>query len=525
MGVLLKNMQTPKTALLVRPRPILDESLSSWRQRVAWANCYRLYPVSDERTRRADPDIGENDDEVNFIAHLHQSTKEILKNMTLKGLEGCLTTRLKSRSHPAWWLSAGYGLQDQGYGSMFCPLCLGADEVPYFRLNWRLGFIADCKVHRIRLLDHCKVCHRPPWPAGCGSRGRVHRGFTTFRFCWHCGEDYSGAKTEVSQSDFDFETWLSRDSISFGSQLTVAFQAYVALRTVCRLFLRGSGRRAISNSKWNEVVLQLSPETNAQHFERLSVSDRSILLMTANKILRNWPTSFISFTKETGITKRHFDGMHETLPDWFTKVIESDVAIKKTTVTEAILVSKVEELTDALGRKPTKTELRKALNWQGERGMEKVFPKRLVATGVEWQHFVSAIEQLDLDVLNSRERRALLSNLTVILVCLIENIDVYKINATTKQEWVDHLLKAPIHQITHCDSFCNLIESLRPRLEELLRPKVIWLMQSRVNRRDTTERLRSLMSTLPKELVRDVNVFKKCIKLKIISDFVAIALS
>lgn len=506
-------MQTPSTPLLSRPKQIAGESLSSWRQRVAWANCYRLYPVSDERTRRADPDFGENEAELNFVAHLHQSSKATVKCMTLKALEGRLASPLKARSHPAWWLSAGYGLRDREHGSMFCPQCLGTDTVPYFRLNWRLGFITDCQVHRIRLLDHCNSCQRPPWPAGCGSRGQVHRGFTSFRFCWRCGNDYSEAKSEVSEGYIGFDSWLCKESFALGNQITDAFEAYVALRTVCRLFLRGSGRRAISNSesKWSEVLQRLSPETNAQHLERLSVDDRSILLMAANKILENWPTSFISFTKEAGISKRHFDGMHETLPDWFSKVVESDVAIKKTTVTETILVDKVEELTDALGRKPTKTELRKALNWQGERGMEKVFPKRLVATGEEWQHFVSAIEQLDLYVLNSRERRALLSNLTVILICLIENIDVYKINASTKQEWVERLLSARIHQTPHNDSFRNLIETLRPRLEELLKPKVVWLMESKFNRRSTSELLRLLMTNFPLELLRDVRVFSNMV--------------
>jgi hypothetical protein len=197
------------------------------------------------------------------------------------------------------------------------------------------------------------------------------------------------------------------------------------------------------------------------------------------------------------------------LPDWFSKVVDTEVAIKKTTVTEEVLISKVEELTNELGRKPSKTELRKALNWQGERGMEMVYPKRLKATKEECQYFVSAIEQLDLDVLNSRERRALLSNLTVLLVCLIENIDVYKINDSTKQEWVERLISAPIQVDAYEGTLYNLVESLRPKLEELLKPKVAWLMQTSVSRRHVSLRLRLLMTGLSDELVRDARVFKQ----------------
>jgi predicted nuclease of predicted toxin-antitoxin system len=44
-----------------------------------------------------------------------------------------------------------------------------------------------------------------------------------------------------------------------------------------------------------------------------------------------------------------------------------------------------------------------------------------------------------------------------------------------------------------------------------LMPKVVWLMVSNVNRRSTSELLRSLMTNLPIELVRDVRVFSNLI--------------
>lgn len=506
-------MQNSVTALLIRPKPVLGESLSSWRQRLAWVNFYKLFPVSDERTRRADPDLGANDDELNYVEQLHMTSHEVVKSMTFRGMDGHLFNGLKSRSHPSWWLSAGYGLRDRENGSMFCPQCLAEDKIPFFRLEWRFGFMTECRFHRARFLDHCPNCRQPPWPAGCGIPSRIHKDFTSLRNCWHCGSDLAQFRGEVLNHCSAVESWATKKSVLIGNEHTSAYEAFVVLRTICRLFLRGFGRRAISKSGtyWSEVVQQLSPDTASQHLERVSVDNRAILLSAASKILENWPTSFIVFAHETGISKWHFDGMHEILPEWFSKVVDADVAIKKTTVTEAVLVSKVEELTQELGRKPSKTELRKALNWQGERGMEKVYPKRLNATEEEWQEFVLAIKQLKMDVLNSRERRALLSNLTVLLVCLIESIDVYKINISTKQKWVERLLNAPLHQSRFSDSFCNLIESLRPRLDELLKPKVVWLMDSNVTRRSTSELLRSLMTNLPAELVWDVRVFSNMV--------------
>ena len=514
-------MRTLRTALLIRPKHIQAESLSSWRQRVAWANCYRLFPIADERTRRADPDLGANDEELDFVAQLHQTTLDVVTGMTLRRFEGSMTSPLRTRSHPAWWLSAGYGLHDREHGSMYCPHCLAEDSIPHFRLNWRLGFITDCSVHKVRMLDRCHMCRHAPWPAGCGSKGSVHRGFTALRYCWYCGADFGEALVIKPASYLDIESWLGKNTIFLGDEQVKSSDAFIALRTICRLFLRKYGRRAISKSGtyWSEVVQQLSPDTASQHLERVSVDDRAILLSAASKILGNWPASFLAFAHETGISKWHFDGMHEILPDWFSKVVDADIAIKKTTVTEAVLVSKVAELTDEFGRKPSKTELRKALNWQGERGMEKIYPKRFNATEDEWQKFVLAIGQIDMSALSSREQRALLSNFTVLLVCLLENLDVYKINISTKQEWVERLLRAPIHPSPNSESFRNLIEAIRPSLEDLLMPSVVRLMQSKINRRATCVQLRSLMDTMPDELVRDVRVFKRFVANYLTSNF------
>lgn len=40
----------------------------------------------------------------------------------------------------------------------YCPQCLGDDEVPYFRLQWRLAFTLICDRHLVKLAAHCHAC-------------------------------------------------------------------------------------------------------------------------------------------------------------------------------------------------------------------------------------------------------------------------------------------------------------------------------------------------------------------------------
>lgn len=102
-------MTRTNSGFLIRPKPYIDESLSSWRQRSGWMNGYRLYPTPDERTRRVDSDIGLQTEVMTWLANGHLLSVDGLSRTTLNGYVGRVVGKLDSRDQPRWWLRARYG--------------------------------------------------------------------------------------------------------------------------------------------------------------------------------------------------------------------------------------------------------------------------------------------------------------------------------------------------------------------------------------------------------------------------------
>ncbi|WP_321150951.1 TniQ family protein [Aeromonas jandaei] len=74
----------------------------------------------------------------------------------------------------------------QGFGMQYCPLCLGEDKEPYYRLSWRLAFYTFCPRHQTLLLDRCHACGAPVAFHRI-EQGRPRRYDTpSLNECWKC---------------------------------------------------------------------------------------------------------------------------------------------------------------------------------------------------------------------------------------------------------------------------------------------------------------------------------------------------
>lgn len=361
---------------LARPSRLSGESLSSWRQRTAWANGYRLFPVTDGHLRRSDPDMGLNDRDLEWIAALHDTSKGCCLEMTLAGQTGRFVDRVASRSQPRWWLRCRYGETDRYHGSMYCPKCLAEDEQPYFRLSWRYAFTTVCVRHGVLLADQCPRCGLPPWPSACAVGDRISPHFTAFDQCPYC--DTNLACTTHSQlvppSLADFST-DSPEAIStlFGAN---PVESLAAVRSICHLFIRVSSRRAIiaSGSRWSEVARSVSTECLRHNsIDHAPVGDRHILINASLEICRSWPDSFRTFASEVGISRAHFNGSTVIQPAWMNAVVDEYLALQNRFVTAEDKLAEFRRLEAALGRRPFKYELRCALNWQGEKGLDALY--------------------------------------------------------------------------------------------------------------------------------------------------------
>lgn len=510
MGRLVSStVITGNTGFLLRPAALPGESLSSWRQRCAWENGYRLYPVPDERTRRVDPDIGDNDADVMWVANLHGADAEKVIAMTLRRYVGTVVEHVASRSQPRWWLRSRYGSKPPSYGPMYCSTCLATDSVPYFRLAWRFGFYTACSIHGVSLLDHCAGCGSAPWPSGCGIQSRIHQAFTSLRYCWHCGADLARAQTGAAAIVNETGGWLATKVLTLGDKLVPSHEAFSAVRAICQLFLRNRPRICIeqSDSRWSSVAESLSADAkNTQAVEHLRVKDRCLLVPAAFEVMHRWPDAFISFARDAKVTKAHFNGAESLHPKWMTEVVNSSLAMQNRSVTESTLRDTVANLSEKFARPPTKTELRQNLNWQGDKGLDKVFSKRNHASLEEWQQLIAEIARLEqTSAASTRSHNAFTIEIAVLLICLLKSFHLKDAAEIPKSNLRTTLkdCQLPADAEHGLQSLHTLVVAKLVKVESS--PIILLPIRARQVRKC----LKHLMTGLPGELARDARVFSK----------------
>ena len=83
----------------------------------------------------------------------------------------------------------------RAYRFAVCGVCLAADEVPYLRSIWQLGWLAVCPFHGTILLTRCERCH-------CGIRVSQLSVCAPFSptTCNRCGESLLSAATDGPSS-------------------------------------------------------------------------------------------------------------------------------------------------------------------------------------------------------------------------------------------------------------------------------------------------------------------------------------
>lgn len=430
---------------LIRPKPIEGESLSSWRQRSAWRNGYTLFPVSSEKLRRIDPDVGLHETELTWLAGAHNLEVQSLRPLTLVGKLGLINYEVGPHSQPSWWLRSRVAGAKQKTGPMYCPLCLAEDEVPFFRLHWRFGFVTSCTIHDVELLDRCPTCREPMWPGGAGIPSNLSPRFTSFCSCWSCGSEISN--TQRIPADASLERvllfGLQDRAIKFGAVAFPISEVLQALRGICQLFVRSRTRALIlkSHGGLRQIFEDLPPESlDARAIELMGVVDRRRIVPIAWEILSDWPGSFNKFCAQSRIEKWHFDGASHLNPRWMNTEIEDNLKRQNRSVTKALLAHTFNDLKESLGRTPQKSELRRALSWQGSKFLEDIYIRREQATQDEAQTLFQNAEK---ELLRCSDRRLSLFHaavdIAVIVLCILEKRHIEQactMNALQLEVWL-----------------------------------------------------------------------------------------
>ena len=83
--------------------------------------------------------------------------------------------------------------------SRFCPLCLQEDEIPYFRMEWRLKLCVSCPIHDCLLEEDCHRCKNPIiLPVNLFSKVSDTKPLESLANCTSCGVEL----TKVSPASF-----------------------------------------------------------------------------------------------------------------------------------------------------------------------------------------------------------------------------------------------------------------------------------------------------------------------------------
>lgn len=167
-----------------RPSPYDDELLSSWFLRTAYGLELKPFALA-HMTWSAHPPVLTRDIDnmadprvVGGMAAKTCVPVERAWATTLAAYNGYLTNHYVAGGRNAWILPLGvrHRLRKRS-GLQFCPVCL--TDMPYFRRQWRLGFVTCCSAHECRLNDCCP---------DCGAALEPHRS-AALHICARCKSD------------------------------------------------------------------------------------------------------------------------------------------------------------------------------------------------------------------------------------------------------------------------------------------------------------------------------------------------
>lgn len=380
------------SSYLVRVRPKVGQSLSSWRQAAAIANGYELYPVPPCALRRVDPDAGANAAELEWLARTHRITLAEIEPLTLRAFQGKVFRFASVRCHPAWLLRTRYTRESLVPGPQYCPRCLAQSGGGYFRTVWRLGFVTLCPIHLCELLDRCPACGAGVWPVGATAPRLFQVDQPADHMhCVRCGFQLSRAPADLAFEAEDTARWITSLIAGMPQELTPDLPAasvdYLqGLDAICHLCIRNRPRVQIlaSSAAWADAASSLVLEPGTNQVELLRIEDRRKLIHLARPMLSNWPNAFVEFARQTGLSQEHFSGSEHLMPGWMRTAVYEKLRKQKRLSMQA--VSEEIQAMRSAGQEVTKRALRERLG-SDAKAIDVLLPCRLKADRWELARF------------------------------------------------------------------------------------------------------------------------------------------
>ena len=300
------------------PKPLKDESFSSWLLRLAaenyvsirdliqgFAAVYPGIPVPCSLDR------GLSSDFLRTFSHFSR-----IHINTLKALD--LDSRLQRPEHavllrfPAISRSSLLRCCDLRVGYAFCPLCIAQDTVIHVRWDWCFAGLIRCSVHDSLLQLGCQTCGEPdPLNFGAMWTNPSHD-------CRSCGIDLTLRTTRSSEiltseitainkayrdallSDASNSTWL-------GHVTSAQFQSFVD--DILQLLERQDLRQQMQPGKWRQnTSVSGQPRLSAivdLILNAIPATDRQIRCNRHRRSLKLWTKILWSVRENEGCALKH----------------------------------------------------------------------------------------------------------------------------------------------------------------------------------------------------------------------------
>jgi hypothetical protein len=285
------------------------ESFASWFCRLAWSHgltAGELYGVALPGGRMFRFDLDRLADR-QLIAGLSVGTgiaADEIESRTFRHWAPTIYGDDDGLGRLRWLPTATIGRHRSSFGQQICPDCLAAPGGAQLSMEWRLGFVHSCPVHRRLLIDRCPGCGSPIQPlAAPVGRGR-------FDLCVACGGQLgSEAADPTSLADLTLQASHLRvaetGQASLGAYGALYPLAYFEiLRLVHRLL--ATGRFALALRRRFPDMLDDRPESipRLKEIDRLPPRARRTLLRIADHLLQEWPDRFVAACEALGIHAR-----------------------------------------------------------------------------------------------------------------------------------------------------------------------------------------------------------------------------
>ncbi len=455
---------------LIRPKPLLSESLSSWRQRAGVANGFRRYPRPDGLYSWAEPDCFPALKEAQWLQDEYRLQPEDVRAMCLEAVGNNISFDF-GRTKKLRWVIPCANRKVWNLGGSCCPLCLEEDEIPYFRLSWRFAFITHCPKHGCPLIEQCSTCSTLLWPTNVRNIS-TNRQFD-FRNCHSCGSalEACGDMHEplMSTSRVLWDCATTQLVPAHLKQAKNSCEVFSALWAISQLLLRKNASGIWKFfpddfSKFDRGKFNFGEGINT--IELLPNEARRSVIDAAYWMISEWPNHFVLISQKAHLSRYLFSPIWLSQPQWMTNVIEENLSIRTIGITSLQVHAAIDSIKDA-GKPVSKMAVRRVLGVSESLAINEILSQRRTGSLGELKRLCGMFEHRLMTVSDSRDQKAsLIRDYLIFLVSALLNQKIEKVCLLTKDSVATLLSTESLHGVS-CTPLYKLISHRANQLNDI----------------------------------------------------------